>query len=128
MGVVELPWNPESLFVPNSMIEGTMGTVTSMMIGSLDPNRHTIVTFKENKDINIDFSVERSTKLVSEKVVDHTIGKGICDKSKGGRIEKKFNKINHDQNSRSKSIGNSLVLLQEPMNHLDGIISSHNSR
>ncbi|MBA0607722.1 hypothetical protein Godav_019987 [Gossypium davidsonii] len=76
---------PGSFSTTNLVMEGMVGIAASVMVGSLDPNKHTAVIFKENKNPNADSQVEGNTGLVSDKRVDRAAGRGSGDKIRDGR-------------------------------------------
>ncbi|MBA0673046.1 hypothetical protein Goklo_029279 [Gossypium klotzschianum] len=79
---------PGSFSTTNLVLEGMVGIAASVMVGILDPNKHTAVIFKENKNPNADSQVEGNTGLVSEKRVDRAAGRGSGDKIRDGRVTK----------------------------------------
>ncbi|PPD79701.1 hypothetical protein GOBAR_DD23372 [Gossypium barbadense] len=59
----------ESNFAPCSTMEGMKGIASEVMIHNLDPNKHTTVIFKENKDSKIDSNDKGNNGIIVEKAV-----------------------------------------------------------
>ncbi|XP_016704272.1 uncharacterized protein [Gossypium hirsutum] len=59
---------------PLEALDGSLGIASEVRVGNLDPSKHTVVIFKENKEPKVDFKDERNIGLIVEKAVVHKNG------------------------------------------------------